>query len=49
MTKGKLLLTSSGITNDSIQQALVDQSALKVSDGEVDVITRGQWKLFGIP
>ena len=29
--------------------ALDDQSALKVIDGKVDVISRGQWKLFGKP
>jgi dipeptidase E len=29
--------------------ALDDQSALKVIDGKVDIISRGQWKLFGKP
>jgi dipeptidase E len=29
--------------------ALDDQSALKVIDGKVDVISRGRWKLFGKP
>ena len=28
---------------------LDDQSALKVIDGKVDVISRGQWRLFGKP
>lgn len=28
--------------------ALDDQFALKVTDGKVDVISRGQWKLFGL-
>lgn len=32
MTKGKLLLTSSGITNDSIQQALVDLLGKPISE-----------------
>jgi dipeptidase E len=29
--------------------ALDDQSALKVIDGKVDIISRGQWKVFGKP
>src|SRR5437867_4958004 len=32
MTKGKLLLTSSGITNDSIQKALVDLLGKPISE-----------------
>ena len=57
----KLLLTSAGISNTSIHNALVDllgkpvseanaaiddQTAIKVTDDTVEIISEGQWKLF---
>ena len=51
----RLLLTSSGIRNTSIHvrwtaygqaDAIDDQSAIKVTDGAVEVVTAGHWKLF---
>ena len=48
----KLLLTSAGIKNMSIHDALVpgyaidDQTAIKVTDGTVEVVSEGHWRLF---
>ena len=64
----KLLLTSGGITNPSIERALVDllgkpiaessalcvataiyagdETAIKVVNTEIDVVSEGHWKLF---
>ena len=54
----KLLLTAAGISNQSIRNALVDatipmpsymiddNTAIKVTDGNIEVISEGQWKLF---
>lgn len=53
----KLLPTSAGIQKASIQNALVerlgkpsyaidDQTALKVVDGAVEVISEGHWRRF---
>ena len=65
----RLLLTSAGITNTSIRDALVvllgkpiaevsalciptaayaidDQTAIKVADGALEVVSEGHWKLF---
>ena len=39
----KLLLTSGGIANPSIHAA---QTAIKVVDGRVDVVSAGHWERF---
>jgi len=50
----KYLLTSAGIKNASIQDALIDllgkpiddETAIQVVDGTVEVVSEGHWKLF---
>lgn len=42
----KLLLTSAGVRNASIH-VMDDESAIRVVDGKVDVVSEGHWLLFG--
>jgi len=46
----EFLLTSAGIKNTSMHDALVDllddQTAIKLTDGTVEVVSEGHWKLF---
>ncbi|GIE97621.1 hypothetical protein [Paractinoplanes rishiriensis] len=50
----KLLLTSAGVTNPSIDAALTrllrklvaDSNALAVAGGAAEVVAEGDWKLF---
>jgi dipeptidase E len=46
----KLPLTSAGIKNPTIGNpayAIDDETAIKIVDGTVDVISEGSWQLFG--
>jgi hypothetical protein len=43
----KFLLTSAGIKNTSAPTyAIDDETAIKVVDGTVEVVSAGHWKLF---
>ncbi len=42
----RVLLTSAGIKNSSIHDALVDLLGIRVVDGVVQVVSEGHWKLF---
>lgn len=41
----RLPLTSAGATDESIREALVDLLG-KATDGEVEAVSEGEWKLF---